>query len=156
MYCVTAKEKQNLLCHSDLDGDRYLILKDADLVPEPEKIRPPKMKSDLAPPGPSTTQVEDGTSSSDDDELQSEYATPLSEDDVSSSAHSGLSQMNRDAVNVFMNLRGSRLLGQMSLAWMRQVGKTEGLADQVYCAGLVPLIEKVLVRYIVLVVDIEC
>ncbi|PBK97196.1 RdRP-domain-containing protein [Armillaria gallica] len=100
----------------DLDGDRYLIIKDADLVPDPEKIRPPKIKSDPTPSGPSTTQVEDGT----------------------------LSQMNRDAVNVFMNLRGSRLLGQMSLAWMRQVGKTEGLADQAYCAGLVPLIEKVL------------
>ncbi|KAK0243800.1 RdRP-domain-containing protein [Armillaria nabsnona] len=100
----------------DLDGDRYLIIKDADLVPDPEKIRPPKIKSDPTPSGPSTTQVEDGT----------------------------LSQMNRDAVNVFMNLRGSRLLGQMSLAWMRQVGKTEGLADQAYCVGLVPLIEKVL------------
>ncbi|SJL07944.1 uncharacterized protein ARMOST_11302 [Armillaria ostoyae] len=128
----------------DLDGDRYLILKDADLVPDPEKIRPPKMKSDPTPSGPSTTQVEDDTSSSDDDESQGEYATPLSEDDASSSAYSSLSQMNRDAVKVFMNLRGNRLLGQMALAWMRQVGKTEELADQAYCAGLVPLIEKVL------------
>ncbi|KAK0221439.1 RNA dependent RNA polymerase-domain-containing protein [Armillaria fumosa] len=132
----------------DLDGDLYLILKDADLVPDPEQIRPPKMKSDLTPsgPGPSTTQVEDNTSSSDDDESQSEYTTPLSEDDddASSSAYSSLSGMNREAVKVFMNLRGSRLLRQMSCAWKRQVGKTEELADQAYCVGLVPLIEKVL------------
>ncbi|KAK0187676.1 RdRP-domain-containing protein [Armillaria mellea] len=92
----------------DLDGDLYLILKDADLVPDPEKIRPPKMKSNPTLSGPST------------------------------------SPMDRDAVKVFMNLRGSRILGQMSVAWMRQVGKTEKLADQAYCAGLVPLIEKVL------------
>lgn len=132
----------------DLDGDRYLIIKDANLVPDPEQIRSPKIKSDLppGPSGPSTTQVEDDTSSSDDDESQSEYATPLSEDDddAASSAYSSLSRMNRDAVKVFMNLRGSRLLCQMCLAWMRQVGKTEELANQAYCIGIVPLIEKVL------------
>ncbi|KAK0487845.1 RNA dependent RNA polymerase-domain-containing protein [Armillaria novae-zelandiae] len=128
----------------DLDGDLYLILKDAGLVPDPEKIRSPKMKSDPTPSGPNTNPVEDNTSSSDDDESQSEYATPLSEDDASFSACSSLSEMNRDAVKVFMNLRGSRLLGQMSSAWMQQVGKTEELADQAYCANLVPLIEKVL------------
>ncbi|KAK0202178.1 RNA dependent RNA polymerase-domain-containing protein [Desarmillaria ectypa] len=99
----------------DLDGDRYLILKDADLIPDPEQIRPPKMKSD-----------------------------PTPSNDASSRAYSDLSQMNRDAVKVFMNLRGNRLLGQMALAWMRQVGKTEELADQSYCTSLVPLVEKVL------------
>ncbi|KAK0462014.1 RdRP-domain-containing protein [Desarmillaria tabescens] len=99
----------------DLDGDLYLILKDADLIPEPEQIRSPKMKSEHAPP-----------------------------DDESSGVYSSLSQMNKDAVNIFMNLRNNRLLGQMSLAWMCQVVKTEELADQAYCTGLVPLIEKVL------------
>ncbi|KAG7445556.1 RdRP-domain-containing protein [Guyanagaster necrorhizus] len=105
----------NQMGGGDLDGDRYLIIKDPDLVPDPEEIRRPKLKSD-----------------------------PTPSDDASSNAYASLSQMNKDAVNVFMNLRGSRLLGQMSNAWMSQVGKTEELADQAYCAGLVPLIEKAL------------
>ncbi len=57
-----------------------------------------------------------------------------------------LSDMPQAAIDTFIQLKFSRLLGMMSNAWTSQVELTPQLADDQYCRELAPLIESALVR----------
>ncbi|TBU29169.1 RdRP-domain-containing protein [Dichomitus squalens] len=101
----------------DLDGDMYFVCWDPCLIPPREA--PPFSRAQSA-----TAAAQAGT--------------------APASATRQLSNMPKAAIDTFMQLKFSRLLGMMAKEWTRQVELTPDLARSAYCQELVPLIESAL------------
>ena len=108
------------IASGDLDGDMYFVCWDPSLIPP--RVAPPCTRAPCA---------------------TSQSATA-----PATAAQTGarqLSDMPQAAIDTFMQLKFSRLLGMMSNEWMRHVELTPELADSLYCRELVPLVESALV-----------
>ena len=113
------------IASGDLDGDMYFVCWDPSLIPPrvaPPCSRAPSAASQSAPPP--TTAPRTGARQ--------------------------LSDMPQAAIDTFMQLKFSRLLGMMSNEWTRHVELTPELANAPYCRDLVPLVESALVRILIL------
>ena len=113
------------IASGDLDGDMYFVCWDPSLIPP--RVAPPCSRAPSATsqsvPAP-TTAAQAGTRQ--------------------------LSDMRQAAIDTFMQLKFSRLLGMMSNEWTRHVELTPELADAPYCRDLVPLVESALVCIFIL------
>lgn len=102
---------------SDLDGDMYFVAWEPTLIPSTE-MEPVNRALSMSAAGHTAT----------------------------SASGRQLSDMPRSAVQTFLQLQYSRLLGRMANEWTKAVEKTADLANAEFPRRLVPLIEAALVR----------
>ncbi|KAJ7034349.1 RNA dependent RNA polymerase-domain-containing protein [Mycena alexandri] len=109
----------------DLDGDRYFVIFNPLLIP---KSRPPPPPVDApSPPRIKTVTIAGSTQTTSSPTMINRNTN-----------------IRSDAIETFITMRRSFLVGQISKQWSELVGATRELADLPQCRALVPLIETAL------------
>ncbi|KAJ7767735.1 RdRP-domain-containing protein, partial [Mycena metata] len=115
----------------DLDGDRYFVIFNPLLIPEPRRT-PPRVDT------PGTPRIKTVT------------IAGFTQTAFSPAMMNRNTNIRSDAVETFIAMRCNFLVGQISNQWSDIVGATRELADLSQCRALVPLIETALASLIIL------